>query len=105
MGIENGIEYEHPAALFRSEELSAKDQCLLRDILHRKNITKDCTCHALLSAAVDRGVPLTPGQIRKARQCDACMKERSIVGDETALHVAKGTKDSEKQYTRQPGTP
>ena len=103
MGIENGIEYEHTDALLRTEELSPEDQGLLRVILRGKTITKDRTSHALISVDAARGEPLTPGQIRKARRCDACMEERRIDVDETALHVAKvchRSNDSETQHSR-----
>ena len=89
IGIHAGTEYEPTEALLRSSELGAEDQAMLRIILQGKTITKDCMSDAIITKAVASGEPLTASQIRKCRQCDACMQERSIDVDETALHVSR----------------
>ena len=58
-GIENGAEYEHTVALFRSEEFSAEDKGLFRDILQGKAVTKDPPSHSLLGVAVARREMIT----------------------------------------------
>ena len=89
MGIHAGTDFEPTVELLRSGELGAEDQAMLRIILQGKTITKDCMSDAIITKAVASGEPVTAGQIRKCRQCDACMQERSIDVDETALHVSR----------------
>ena len=95
-GIENGVEYGHIAILFRSGELIAEDEEWLRWILQGTQLyTKDSTSHTEMSEAITKGLEVTARQIRKWRQCEACMRERNVDIHEPPLHVARYCQFSE----------